>query len=146
MSEGFRLNDIKFYRLILLRIIFIFILILTSTLSLRYGRNLRIRLPTECPRYTHPPLLSHDGYCLGVDVKPSLLLSCRLTASPPWGSHSRSSLTPAHEVWFSTLPRILLCTSLSILRGWKASRFVRGRRHGAGLSVEVGLGLLGLYL
>jgi len=26
-------------------------LILTSTLSLRCGRNLRIRLPTECPRY-----------------------------------------------------------------------------------------------
>ena len=26
-------------------------MILTSTLSLRYGRNLRIRLPTECPRY-----------------------------------------------------------------------------------------------
>jgi len=39
----------------------------------------------------------------------------------------------------------LLCTSLSILRGQKASRFVHGRRHGAGLSVEVGLGLLGLY-
>jgi len=28
---------------------FIFILILTSTLSLPYGRNLRIRLPTERP-------------------------------------------------------------------------------------------------
>jgi len=27
-------------------------LILTSTLSLRCGRNIRIRLPTECPHYT----------------------------------------------------------------------------------------------
>jgi len=27
---------------------------LTSTLTLRCGRNLRIRLPTECPRYTIP--------------------------------------------------------------------------------------------
>ena len=51
LSEAVRLNDIKFYRLILLCIIFIFILILTSTLSLWCGRNLRIRLPTECPRY-----------------------------------------------------------------------------------------------
>jgi len=32
LSEAFRVNDIKFYRLILLSIIFIFILILTSTL------------------------------------------------------------------------------------------------------------------
>ena len=37
-------------------------------------------------------------------------------------------------------------TSLSILHGRKASRFVHGRRHSAGLSVEVGLVLLGLYL
>jgi len=40
----------------------------------------------------------------------------------------------------------LLCTSLSILHGRKASHFVHGRRYGVGLSVEVGLGLLGLYL
>jgi len=24
--------------------------------------------------FTHPPLLSHDGYCLGVDVKPTFRL------------------------------------------------------------------------
>jgi len=35
---------------------------------------------------------------------PSPLLSCGLTASPPWGSRSRPSLTPAHEVRFSPLP------------------------------------------
>ena len=51
LSEAFRLNDIKLHRLVLLWIIFIFILILTSTLSLRCGHNLRIRLPTECPHY-----------------------------------------------------------------------------------------------
>ena len=45
------LTILSFYRLILLWIIFIFILIFTSTLSLRCGRNLRICLPTECPRY-----------------------------------------------------------------------------------------------
>jgi len=28
--------------------------------------------------FPHPPLLSHDGYCLGVDVKPSTLLLCGL--------------------------------------------------------------------
>ena len=53
LSEAFRLNNINFYRLILLSIIFIFILILTHyTLSLRCSRNLRIPLPTECPHYT----------------------------------------------------------------------------------------------
>jgi len=40
----------------------------------------------------------------------------------------------------------LLCTSLSILHGRKASDFVHCRSYGVGLSVEVGLGLLGLYL
>jgi len=40
----------------------------------------------------------------------------------------------------------LLGTSLSILQGQKASHFVHGRRYGVGPSVEVGLGLLGLYL
>jgi len=54
--------------------------------------------------FPHSPLFSHDGCCLGVDVKPSLLLSCGLVASPPWGSRSRSSLTPAHGVRFSPLP------------------------------------------
>jgi len=24
--------------------------------------------------FPHPPLLSHDGYCLGVDIKPTFLL------------------------------------------------------------------------
>jgi len=66
LSEAFRPNDIKFYRLILLWKIFIFILILTSTLSLEYGRNLRIRLPTECPftaeKCTHPIII--DEQCL----------------------------------------------------------------------------------
>jgi len=28
--------------------------------------------------FPHPPLFSHDGYCLGVDVKPSPLLHCGL--------------------------------------------------------------------
>jgi len=28
--------------------------------------------------FPHPPLFSHDGYCLGVDVKPSTLLPCGL--------------------------------------------------------------------
>jgi len=28
--------------------------------------------------FPHPPLFCHDGYCLGVDVKPSTLLPCGL--------------------------------------------------------------------
>jgi len=40
----------------------------------------------------------------------------------------------------------MLCTSLSILHGWKASRFAHGRRYSVGLSVKVGPGLLSLYL
>jgi len=40
----------------------------------------------------------------------------------------------------------VLCTSLSILHGWKASRLVHGGRYGVGLSVKVGLGLRGLCL
>jgi len=39
----------------------------------------------------------------------------------------------------------LLCTSLGILHRRKASRFVHGGRYSVGLSVKVGLGLLGLY-
>ena len=71
--------------------------------------------------FPHPPLFSHDGYCLGVDVKPSPLLSWGLTASPPGGSRSRSSLTPAHEVRFSPLPRtcfapgLAFCTVVKLL-------------------------------
>jgi len=63
--------------------------------------------------FPHPPLFSHDGYCLGVDVKPSALLSCGLPASPPWGSRSRSSLTPAHEVRFTPLPRTCFAPRLA---------------------------------
>ena len=60
MSEAFRLNDIKFNRLIiLLNFIFIF----TLTLSLRYGRNLRIHLPTGYPRY-----IDVHGLSLGMRV------------------------------------------------------------------------------
>ena len=55
--------------------------------------------------FPHPPLFPHHGFCLGVDVKPSSLLASGTPASPPWGSCSRSSLTPAHEVRFSPLPR-----------------------------------------
>jgi len=44
------------------------------------------------------------------------------------------------------LTRHLLCTSLTILHCRKPSRLVHGRHYGVGLSVEVGLGLLPLYL
>jgi len=93
----------------------------------------------------HPPLFSHDGCCLGVDVRPSSLLFWGPLASPPWGSCSRSSLTRS---WCLVLPLTphLLCTLLRTLRSRKASIFVHGLRYGVGLSVEVGLGLLGLYL
>ena len=48
LSEAFRLNHIKFNRLILLlNSIFIF----TLTLRLRYGCNRRIHLPTGYPHY-----------------------------------------------------------------------------------------------
>ena len=87
--------------------------------------------------FPHPPLFLQNGYCLGVDVKPSSLLSWGTPASPPWGSCSCFVLP---------LTPHLLCTSLSILHGRKASRFVHGRRYGVGLLVEVGLGFLGLYL
>jgi len=49
LRETFRLNDIKFYGLLLLWIIFIFIVILTFTVLLRCGNVLRIRPPTESP-------------------------------------------------------------------------------------------------
>ena len=53
-------------------------------------------------------------------------------------THSRSSVLPLTPPW--------ICTLFSILHSRKASHFVHGRRYGVGLSVEVGLGLLGLYL
>jgi len=40
----------------------------------------------------------------------------------------------------------MLCTSLSILHSRKASHLVHYWRYGVGLSVQVGLGLAGLYL
>jgi len=64
--------------------------------------------------FPHPPLFSHDGYCLGVDVKPFSLLSCCLTPSPPGGARSRSSLTPAHEVRFSPLPRTCFASRFAV--------------------------------
>jgi len=63
--------------------------------------------------FPHPPLFPHDGYCLGVDVKPSTLLSWGTHASPPWGSCSHSSLTSAHEVRFSPLPRTCFAPRLA---------------------------------
>ena len=60
LSEAFRINDIKFNRLILL---LNFIFIITWTLSLRYGRNLRIHLPILYPRYKYPGrILLGGGY------------------------------------------------------------------------------------
>jgi len=91
--------------------------------------------------FPHPPLFPHHGYCRGVDVKPSSLLSWGTHAPPPWGSCSRSSC--------SVLPLtpLLLCTSLSILHGRKASRFVHGRRYGVRtLGRSKASVLLGLYL
>jgi len=93
----------------------------------------------------HPPLFSHDGYCLGVDIKPSSLLLLGLSAPTHWGSHSSSSLTPPHEVRFSPLPRTCSTPRLSFCTDRKLlTSFTVG--VGVGLSVEVGLGLLGLYL
>jgi len=63
--------------------------------------------------FPHPPLFPHHGHCLGVDVKPSSLLSWGTHPSPPWGSCSRSSLTPAHEVRFSPLPRTCFAPRLA---------------------------------
>jgi len=95
--------------------------------------------------FPHPPLFSHDGYCLRVDVKPPSLRFWGQSASHPWGSCSRSPLTcPCCSV--PPITPHLLCPSLSILHGRKASRFVQGRHYRVGLSVEVGLGLLGSYL
>jgi len=109
-------------------------------------RGIEISTPREIiDTFPHPLLFSHHGYCLGVDVKPSTLLLWGRLASPPWGSRSCSLLTRSGR---SVLPltRNLLCTSLSILHSRKAPRLVHCRRYSVGISVEVGLGLLGLYL
>jgi len=66
--------------------------------------------------FPHPPLFPHDGFCLGVDVKPSSLLSWGTPASPPRGSCSCSSLTPAHEVRFSPIPRTCFAPRLAFAR------------------------------
>jgi len=87
----------------------------------------------------HSPLFFHDGYCLGVDVKPSSLHSWGTHASPPWGSYSRSSLTPAHEVRFSPIPctcfapRLAFCTVGKLLASFMVGYMA------CGLSVEVRL-------
>jgi len=76
----------------------------------------------------------------------SSLLVWGLSAPPPWGSRSCSSLTPAHEVLFSPLlrtcfaPRLAFCTVGKLLASLTVGSM------SSGLSVEVGLGLLGLYL
>ena len=89
--------------------------------------------------FPHPPLFPHHGYCLGDDVKPSTLLPCSTHASPPWGSCSHSSLTPAHGVRFSPLPRICFVPRLAVGTVGKllASFTVGGMA--SGLSVKVRL-------
>jgi len=87
----------------------------------------------------HPPLFPHHGFCLGVDFKPSFLLSWGTPASPPWGSCSCSLLTPAHEVWFSPLPStcfapcLAFCTVGKLVASFTVSSMV------SGLSVKVRL-------
>ena len=80
--------------------------------------------------FPHPPLFSHDGYCLGVDVKPC---SC-----------SRSSLTLAHEVRFSPLPRRCFAPRLAFCIVRKLVALFTVRDMVSGLSVEVGFGSAGL--
>jgi len=65
-------------------------------------------------------------------------------ASPPWGSCSRSSLTPAHEVRFSPLPStcfapyLAFCTVGNLLASFTVGDMA------SRLSVEVGFGSAGL--
>jgi len=87
----------------------------------------------------NPPLFPHHGFCLGVDVKPSPLLSWGTHPSPPWGSCSRSSLTPAHEVRFAPLPRTCFAARLAFCAvGRLLASFMVGDTA-SGLSVEVRL-------
>jgi len=89
--------------------------------------------------FPHPPLFPHHGYCLGVDVKPSALLSWGAHASPPWGSRSCSSLTPAHEVQFSPLPSTCFAPRLAFCMVGKLLASFTVGDTASGLSVEVRL-------
>ena len=91
--------------------------------------------------FPHPPLFPHHGYCLGVDVKPSTLLSWSTHACPPWGSCSRSSLTPALEVRFSPLPCTCFAPRIAFGTVGKLLASFRMGDKASGLSVEVRLRL-----
>ena len=85
-SEAFRLNDIKFNGLILL---LNFIFIFTFTLSLWYGCNLRIHLPTGYPHYSislSSSLNSHLENCCFEPIDETFLSTGILsgTSSPGW--------------------------------------------------------------
>jgi len=94
--------------------------------------------------FPHPTLFSHACYCLGVDVKPSSLVSWGTPACPPWGSCSRSSLTPAHEVRFSPTPRICFALRLALCMVGKHPASLMVANMVSGLLVEVGFGCAGL--
>jgi len=89
--------------------------------------------------FPHPPLFPHHGYCLGVDVKPSSLLSWGTHASPPWGSRSCSSLTHAHEVPFSSSPRTCFAPRLAFCTVGKLLASFTVGDMASGLWVEVRL-------
>jgi len=65
---------------------------------------------------------------------------------PPllWCSHSPSSLTPAHEVRFSPLPRTCFAPRLAFCTVGKLLASFTGGDMAFGLSVELGLGSAGL--
>jgi len=94
--------------------------------------------------FPHPPLFPHNGYCLGVDVKPSSLLSWGTPGSPSWGSCSRSLLTPAHEVRFSPLPRTCFASRLAFCMVGKLLASFTGADRASGLSVDIGCSSAGL--
>jgi len=89
--------------------------------------------------FPHPPLFPHHGYCLGVDGKPSTLLSWGTHASPPWGSCFRSSLIPAHEVRFSPLPRTCFAPRLAFCMVGKHHASFTVGNTASGFTVEVRL-------
>jgi len=105
---------------------------LPSAIEISTPREIIVTLP-------HPPPFPHHGYCLGVDFKPSSLLSWGTHASPPWGSCSRSSLTPAHEVQFSPLPRTCFAPRLAFGRVGKLLASFTVGDMASRLSVEVRL-------